>query len=162
MMPTRCVFAMRCTCSRVFNTSSGHTNVAVRAPASAIDRVGGGTHSTYRESLHTRQTLVQQHDQQRQEKERLCVPWVCFQATLIAGCCVNRGTGGWRPRQLHCYTHQPTAASVHVVEAVCACAVAMWRYCLHAHTRCGWCVRSSVNPFTPAMAPEKALMISGS
>jgi hypothetical protein len=37
MMPTRCVFAMRCTCSRVFSTSRGHTNVAVRAPAGHIE-----------------------------------------------------------------------------------------------------------------------------
>jgi hypothetical protein len=33
-MPTRCVLEMHCTCKRVLRTSSGHTNVAVKAPAS--------------------------------------------------------------------------------------------------------------------------------
>lgn len=32
-MPTRCVLEMHCTCRRVLRTSSGHTNVAVKAPA---------------------------------------------------------------------------------------------------------------------------------
>eukprot|EP00983_Pelagomonas_calceolata_P128964 1161564-Pelagomonas_calceolata.AAC.6 len=32
-MPCCFMALMRCTCSRVFNTSKGHTNVAVRAPA---------------------------------------------------------------------------------------------------------------------------------